>query len=165
MFRYLYKYWNIKSIFYLTGLTEGIKIDDSPRKDNSANSALEQEMLMSRKQNGGSTGMITSFSAKKGFTLSQENLTNSSQDVKTTDFSSAKVTDNNSSHHHFNQEVSADAEIFLAAASSKSAVGGVSSSSRHKHESSLLSQHQSSAISTPVQHQVMLGFFGRLESI
>ena len=146
----------------MTGLTEGIKIDDSPRKDNSANSALEQEMLMSRKQNGGSTGMITSFSAKKGFTLSQENLTNSSsQDVKTTDFSSAKVTDNNSSHHHFNQEVSADAEIFLAAASSKSA-GGVS---RHKHESSLLSQHQSSEISTPVQHQVMLGFFGRLESI
>eukprot|EP00088_Acartia_fossae_P009915 TRINITY_DN14866_c0_g1_i1.p1 TRINITY_DN14866_c0_g1~~TRINITY_DN14866_c0_g1_i1.p1 ORF type:complete len:1005 (+),score=282.66 TRINITY_DN14866_c0_g1_i1:426-3017(+) len=139
------------------GLTEGIKIDDSPRKDNSANSALEQDMLMSRKQNGG-TGIITSFSAKKGFTLSQENLTNSTstQDIKTTYFSSAKVMDNNlSHHHHINQEVSADAEIFLAAAgssASKSAAGGVSS--RHKHESSLLSQQQASAISTPVQHQV-----------
>ena len=50
------------------GLTDGIKIDDSPRKDNSANSTLDEDR---RKSNG---SVVTQFSAKKGFTLSHENL-------------------------------------------------------------------------------------------
>ena len=62
----------LSSLFFIdfcSGLTEGIKIDDSPRKDNSANSTIEDEDR--RKQNG---GVVTKFSAKKGFTLSHEDL-------------------------------------------------------------------------------------------
>ena len=69
-------------------MTQGIKIDDSPRKDNSANATLEEEIIH-RKENGGT--LVTKFLAKKGITLSHENLANVSSNSftsqqRTTDF-------------------------------------------------------------------------------
>jgi len=55
------------------GLTDGIKIDDSPRKDNSVNAAIESEINKNHIHRP-NANVVTNFSAKKGFTLSHENL-------------------------------------------------------------------------------------------